>query len=325
MEWKQISIFTTTFGVDIVCDRLTDAGFSGFEIEDEKDFNEFLEHNTRYWDFVDEELVKSKQGETRVKLYAEADDELEGKLSVIASCLDTLKSEDADDAFGSLRIEIVSLMEEDWANNWKQYFKPTEVGEKVLICPEWEEVPDTDRKVFKVNPGLTFGTGTHHSTRMCIEHLEKIVGEGTRLIDIGCGSGILSIISLILGAESATAIDIDENCVHVAYENLEMNGISADKYRVLSGDILTNKALFDEISDGKYDVVVANIVADVIIALLPTAEELIKDGGLFVCSGIIDERLPDVENALAKSRFEIDRVVHSGGWSSILCKFIENS
>ncbi len=325
MEWKQISIFTTTFGVDIVCDRLTDLGFSGFEIEDEKDFNEFLEHNTKYWDFVDEDLVKSKQGETRVKLYAEADDELAGKLSLISSCLDTLKSEDAEGVFGSLRIDTISLMEEDWANNWKQYFKPTEVGDKILICPEWEEVPASDRKVFKVNPGLTFGTGTHHSTRMCIEHLEKVVGEGTTLIDIGCGSGILSIISLILGAKSATAIDIDENCVHVAYENLAMNGIDADKYRVLSGDILTDKNLFDEISTPKYDVVVANIVADVIIALLPIAENLTKEGGVFVCSGIIDERLPDVEKALAKSRFHIDKVVHSGGWSSILCKLIENS
>lgn len=325
MEWKQISIFTTTFGVDIVCDRLTDAGFSGFEIEDEKDFNEFLEHNTKYWDFVDEDLVKSKQGETCVKLYAEADNALKCKLLTIADCMKALKGEDTDGSLGSLRIETASVMEEDWANNWKQYFKPTEVGDKILICPEWEEMPPSHRKVFKVNPGLTFGTGTHHSTRMCIEHLEKIVGEGTTLIDIGCGSGILSIISLILGAKSATAVDIDENCVHVAYENLEMNGISADRYRVLSGDILTDEDLFNEISTLRYDVVVANIVADVIIALLPIAEKLTKDNGFFVCSGIIDERLPDVEKALRDSRFEIDRIVHSGGWSSVLCKLIEKS
>ena len=325
MEWKQISIFTTTEGIDIVCDRLTDAGFSGFEIEDEKDFNEFLENNTKYWDFVDEDLVKSKQGETRVKLYVEADENLSNAIDTVKSCMADLKSEDAEGMFGSLRIETASFMEEDWANNWKQYFKPTEVGNKILICPEWEDVPPSDRKVFKVNPGMTFGTGTHHSTRMCIEQLEDIIGENTSMLDIGCGSGILSIISLILGAEHATAVDIDENCVHVAYENLEMNGISADKYTVLSGDILSDGELFDKIAVQKYDVVAANIVADVIIALLPTAEKLVKEGGAFVCSGIIDERLADVEAALGKSLFTVDKITHNGGWSSILCKMIEKS
>ena len=145
------------------------------------------------------------------------------------------------------------------------------------------------------------------------------------LLDIGCGSGILSIISLILGAEHATAVDIDENCVHVAYENLEMNGISADKYTVLSGDILSDGELFDKIAVEKYDVVAANIVADVIIALLPIAEKLVKDGGAFVCSGIIDERLADVESALSESHFSIEKITHNGGWSSVLCKLVENS
>lgn len=324
MEWIQVSILTATDGIDMVCDRLSNIGISGFEIEDEKDFNDFLENNTKYWDFVDEELLKSKQGVTKVKVYIEAEN-AQDVLAQIKSEMSALKAEDADSAYGSLEVETASMMEEDWANNWKKYFKPICVGEKMLICPEWEYAGDYgDRKVFKVNPGMTFGTGTHHSTQMCIEHLENAITGGEKMLDLGCGSGILSIISLILGAEHATAVDIDENCVHVAYENLDMNGIEREKYTVYSGDILSDNQLFDKMNVCKYDVVAANIVADVIIALLPTAEKLIRDGGTFICSGIIDERLEDVTAAIDKSRFEIIRTVHSGGWASLMCKFVEN-
>lgn len=325
MEWIQISILTATDGIEIVCDRLSNIGISGFEIEDEKDFNDFLENNTKYWDFVDEELLKSKQGITKVKVYVEAANATEA-LAQIKGEMSALKAEDDMDIYGTLQVETVSMQEEDWANNWKKYFKPICVGEKMLICPEWENAGEFgDRKVFRVNPGMTFGTGTHHSTQMCIEHLEKVINGGENMLDLGCGSGILSIISLILGAEHATAVDIDENCVHVAYENLDMNGIDRDKYTVYSGDILSDSELFDKMNVCKYDVVAANIVADVIIALLPTAEKLIRDGGTFICSGIIDERLDDVTAAIKKSRFRIVSTVHSGGWASMMCEFVENS
>ena len=325
MEWIQVSILTATDGIDMVCDRLSNIGISGFEIEDEKDFNDFLENNTKYWDFVDEDLLKSKQGETKVKVYVEASDAVDA-LAQIKAEMASLKSEDTDNAYGRLEVETLSMHEEDWANNWKKYFKPICVGEKMLICPEWEDAGDFgDRKIFKVNPGMTFGTGTHHSTQMCIEHLEKAIKGGEKMLDLGCGSGILSIISLILGADHATAVDIDENCVHVAYENLDMNGIDRDKYTVYSGDILSDSELFDKMNVCKYDVVAANIVADVIIALLPTAEKLIRDGGTFVCSGIIDERLDDVVAAIDKSRFNIAETVHSGGWASLKCEFVEKS
>ena len=323
MEWIQVSISTTTEGIDMVCDALANIGISGFEIEDEKDFNDFLENNTKYWDFVDEDLMKAKQGVTRVKVYIEAETAADNLASIV-DAMSLLKDADTENAYGELKIETASMQEEDWANNWKQYFKPICVGEKMLICPEWEDAGDYgDRKVFKVNPGMTFGTGTHHSTQMCIAHLENAVSGGEYVLDLGCGSGILSIISLILGAEHATAVDIDENCVHVAYENLDMNGISRDKYTVYSGDIITDTELFDKMNVRKYDVVVANIVADVIIALLPSAEKLMKDGGTFICSGIIDERLDDVTSAIEKSRFAIDKIIHSGGWASIVCKLAE--
>lgn len=326
MEWIQVSVITTSDGIDMVCDRLTNIGINGFEIEDEKDFTDFLEQNTKYWDFVDEELLKSKQGDTKVKVYIEANENTADTLAQIREVMLILKGEDLQKAYGSLEIQTASMMEEDWANNWKKYFKPICVGEKMLICPQWEKAEEFgDRKVFYVNPGMTFGTGTHHSTQMCIEHLEKAISGGENVLDLGCGSGILSIISLILGANHATAVDIDENCVHVAYENLDMNGIDRSKYDVYSGDILSDKALFDKMNTLKYDVVVANIVADVIIALLPIAEKLIKSGGTFICSGIIDERLEDVKDAIEKSNFSIDKIIHSGGWASITCKFVEKS
>ncbi len=325
MEWIQISIITATDGIDLVCDRLEEIGISGFEIEDEKDFNDFLENNTKYWDFVDEDLLKAKQGATKVKVYVEAENAA-ASIERIKAELASLKASDTENIYGSLELETESMLEEDWANNWKKYFKPICVGNKMLICPQWEDAGDFgDRKIFKVNPGMTFGTGTHHSTQMCIEHLENAVQGGEQILDLGCGSGILSIISLILGADHATAVDIDENCVHVAYENLDMNGIDRSKYTVYSGDILSDSELFDKMNVCKYDVVAANIVADVIIALLPTAEKLIKNGGTFICSGIIDERLADVEKAIGNSSFEIEETVHSGGWASLKCKFVEKS
>lgn len=321
MEWIQVSIITATDGIDMVCDRLSDIGISGFEIEDEKDFTEFLENNTKYWDFVDEDLLKSKQGDTKVKVYIEADENTTQVLSQIKDAMLALKREDCENKYGTLEIETVSMQEQDWANNWKKYFKPICVGEKILICPQWEEVKDAgERKIFKVNPGMTFGTGTHHSTQMCIEHLEGVIGNGEEVLDLGCGSGILSIISLILGASDATAVDIDENCVHVAYENLDMNNMPREKYHVYSGDIINDTALFEKLNVKKYDVIVANIVADVIIALLPTAEKLIKEDGTLICSGIIDERLSDVEEAVSKSGFYIDKTTHSKGWASLKLK-----
>lgn len=326
MEWIQITVITATEGIDLVCDRLTDIGISGFEIEDENDFKSFLEENTKYWDFVDDELLKQKSGDTKVKAYIPSDENAHDTLRQIENELSALKEADELGICGTLEVKTEGICEEDWANNWKQYFKPMNVGKKMLICPEWETAENTEgRKVFKVNPGMTFGTGTHHSTRMCIEHLENAICGGEHMLDLGCGSGILSIVSLILGAEHATAVDIDENCVHVAYENLDMNGIERSRYSVYSGDILSDKELFNKMNVRKYDVVAANIVADVIIALLPTAERLIKNGGTFICSGIIEERLDDVKTAVKKSKFKLENAVHSGGWVSLVCKFDENS
>ena len=322
MEWLCVTVYTTTFGQDSVMSCLEDIGISGFEIDDEQEFNEFLENNKKYWDYVDDELLNSKKGETRVKFYIENNESTADILSAVSLALKELKDSDSDGELGRLGFDTKGLNEEDWANNWKQYFKPIEVGEKILIQPEWSPLEgETDRIVFTVNPGMTFGTGTHTSTKLCICELEKYVDEKTTLLDAGCGSGILSIISLMLGAKSATAVDIDENCIHVAYENADRNSVDKSKYEVYAGDITGDRALFDKISEKKYDVIVANIVADVIIALLPTVKKLIADDGVFICSGIIEERLCDVEDAFKKEDIAISCINKSDGWASVTAIF----
>lgn len=318
MEWTKISIFTSTQGIDTVCNMLSCLGIDGVEIEDEQDFKSFLEENKKYWDYVDDELLKEKEQETRIKIYLENNSELEEKTEEIQQELKKLKDADSQSSLGRLTIETARIKEEDWANNWKNYFHPIEVGEKILIQPSWETLgEETDRIIFTVNPGMTFGTGTHHTTKLCIEELEKYVTKDSLILDLGCGSGILSIISLLLGAKEAFAVDIDPACVHVATENAEMNNVDISRYHIYSGDVTSDKKLFEKLSQRKYDVIVANIVADVIIAILPTVKKLIKENGVCIFSGIIEERLPDVKKAMEKESMDSSFVKTSGGWCAI--------
>lgn len=319
MNWIKSIIHTTSAGIESVVGGLLNVGINGTQIEDEADFNDFLEHNKEFWDLVDDELIEQKKGGTKVIFYLADNEYLAENIANVKGALAFLKSFDADGKFGDLTIETESVCEEDWANNWKKYFKVLEIGEKITVCPVWESVPETNRIVFKINPGMSFGTGTHHSTKMCIEELEKIIKTGDEVLDIGCGSGILSIVSLLLGAKNATAVDIDPNCVHIAYENAALNGIFEDDYTVLPGNVLSDDALFAKISDKKYDVVEANIIADVIIALAPKAKKLTKKGGVFITSGIIINRADEVENEL-KKYFKIEKIKQSGEWISMVCR-----
>ncbi len=320
MNWIKVSIYTNTAGIESVCAMLYDLGITGTQIEDESEFNEFLEENTQFWDYVDDELVQAKKGETKVIIYLEDNENLNDTVSGINSALSLLKANAGDD-FGRLETELESLEGQDWENNWKKYFKPTEIGNKILIKPEWyDDIDANGRTVFTVNPGMTFGSGTHHSTKLCIEHLENYIKGKEKVLDIGCGSGILSIISLLLGADSALAMDVDPNCIYTAYENLDMNGISRDRYNVMAGNILTDDRLKAEIAQTKYDVVLANIVADVIIALSKFADMFLKDDGVFIVSGIIEERKADVVSAIEKSKFKVADIKEKGGWVSIVCK-----
>ncbi len=317
MNWLCVAIETTAFGIDRVCNALTEIGISGFEIEDKDDFNTFLEENKQFWDYVDEDLYKEKQGATKVKVYIEDDEKAQEKLNMIKASLASIACED----LGSLLISCENLLQEDWENGWRQYFKPLYVGDNIIIKPHWEEVEDSEGKlIFEIDPGMTFGSGQHETTRMCVEALEKCVKEGDKVADLGCGSGILSVISLLLGAKSAYAVDIDPNCEKIAYENAALNGVEKDIYTVECGNVLSDTKLCKRLSEEGYNIVVANIVADVIIPLSEKVRSFMTEGGYFICSGIIDFRKDEVEEALIKNGFEVEEIKHDGDWYAFVCR-----
>ena len=320
MQWLKVTIYTTAEGIDSVCGRLYNLGITGTEIEDFDDFTSFLNENKNIWDYVDDELIESKKDETKVICYVSATPEGLETLADIKGSLRELKDFDTENLFGRLEIDETSLDEEDWSNNWKQYFHPLEIGKNILVCPQWEVLESSERMIFKINPGMTFGTGSHHTTKLCIEKLEKYITDGVSMADLGCGSGILSVISLMLGAKHATAVDIDPNAVKIAYDNAELNGVNKESLRVLAGNVLDEGYPGNTIADRKYDVVCANIVADVIIALLPFALNILSETGTFITSGIIMDRKDDVKRALLSNGFEITEENTSGEWLCFVCR-----
>ena len=316
MDWLAVSIYTSPEGIEPLCGRLYNLGVTGVEIIDKDDFEDFLENNKQYWDYVDDKLREEMSGETRVKIYVSDNENGHKLLSSVRDDLVSFKSLDEDNVFGSLRISIDTMHEEDWENNWKQYFKPIYVGERLVIKPEWEKIDDGEGKiVFNIDPGMTFGSGQHETTRLCVEKLDEIVKKGDKVLDLGCGSGILSIISLMLGAKEARAVDIDPNCKKIAYQNAALNGIGEDIYTVVDGNILTDEDFKEETrKSGPYDIVVANIVADVIIPLSGDVRSYLKENGIFIASGIIEMRLEEVKAAIEENGFEIRELRKENDW-----------
>lgn len=317
MKWLALHIDTSPAGLQPVCDALSALGIDGLVIEDEGDFREFLEQNRQYWDYVDEELDRSMAGKCRVTFYVPDD---EGGFTQVAAAriaLAELKKRRPDCA--PLIMTMDGVEDADWENNWKQFYKPMEIGERLLVVPEWEQAQEDGRVKLVLNPGLTFGTGSHATTRLCLQALEQHIHGGEKVLDLGCGSGILSIAALLLGAKDAFACDIDDKCVGVAYENAALNGVGKEHYTVRAGDVLSDKRLQKEFG-GDYDVIVANIVADVIIALAPQVGKLLKKGGIFLCSGIIDDRAEEVREKLVEAGWTIEETRSSEGWFSYLCR-----
>ena len=310
LTWLEITVNTTGDDLETLAARLTANGVVGLVIEDEEDFKSFLENNTQYWDYVDDDLLKRMEGVARVKFYVTDDEDGRKQLQQYTAGLE------------GYEILSASLSENDWATSWQKYYKPLAVGEKIYVVPEWEKdsvLPEGKVPVW-LNPGLTFGTGSHASTQLCLEGLESAVQPGDRILDLGCGSGILSIAALCLGAEFAAAVDIDPKAVGVAYENAALNNIGKDRYDVRAGNVLADKGLVAELMQNKYQVVLANIVADVIIPLSAFAGDFMAEGGSFICSGIIDTRSDEVAAALKRNGFTIAEKKEKNGWCAFICR-----
>ena len=317
MKWLALHIDTSPAGLEPVSSLLDDLGIDGLVIEDEGDFRDFLENNRQYWDYVDEELDQSMSGKCRITFYVEESDQGFTTVAAVRIALADLKK--AHPEYAPLIMTMDGIEDADWENNWKAFYKPMEIGERLIVIPDWEQAEPHGRVALRMNPGLTFGTGSHATTRLCLQALEKLVKPGMKVLDLGCGSGILSIAALLLGAESAFGCDIDDKAVGVAYENAALNGIGRDRYTVRAGDVLSDKRLRAEMGAG-YDIVAANIVADVIIALSGTVRALMAPEGYFLCSGIIDERAGEVRAKLEENGFAILEENSSEGWYSYLCR-----
>ena len=305
MNWLEVTVNAENADLDRLCSLLDGLGVGGLVIEDESDFESFLENNREYWDYVDENLRREVQGLSRVKFYLPDDEQGRSLLENIRpEILKTVRS-----------LNVAQVRDEDWENNWQKYYRPMEIGKKLLIVPEWEEAPSQEgRVVLRLNPGMIFGTGAHASTRMCLREIEKYAFPGKRVLDLGCGSGILAIAALLLGCKSALGCDIDPKAPDTALNNAALSGVEADRFRVYAGDALKDNKLRSIIGETKYDLIFANIVADVIIALANDVPKWLSPEGHFVCSGIIEGREDEVREALTKSGLRIIETCNEEDW-----------
>ncbi len=271
--------------------------FGGLMIED------FSDIDACPWDYVDEELLKKDKTVVSISGYMETNEN-------VLAVTEQLKIMLPQDAV----VEVISVNEDDWANNWKKYYHPIRVGKNLVIKPSWIDYEKQENDIIvELDPGMAFGTGTHETTRMCMVHLEKYINENSRVLDVGCGSGILSITSLLIGAKEVTGVDIDPVAVKVAIENGEMNNFRAPQYNIKRGNLV------DE-AQGKYDVIVANIIADVIIAVCGDVKQFVADDGVFISSGIICDRKEDVKKAFAEQGYTVVEEIEEGEWVSFVCK-----
>lgn len=314
MNWTEVRIYTTTAGIDPLTGSMLDLGLQGFMIEDAQDFDEFLHDTTPHWDYVDQAVMeKMKDCETCVTIYVADNPQGMEELMQVRQILARLKAQDPDGKYGRLELEMKDVDEEDWSNAWKKYYHPVQVGEHLVVCPSWEAYDrQPDDVVLTLNPGMAFGTGTHDTTRLCMELLEKYITPQDTVLDVGCGSGILAITAALLGANKIIGCDIDEVAVKVAGENAALNGVQ-DRIAFHQGD-LTSQV------EGSFQIICANIVADVIIRLSEDAGRYLAKDGIFITSGIIDTREQDVLNALEQNGFQVIERRTSGGWVALACK-----
>ncbi|MBM7685576.1 50S ribosomal protein L11 methyltransferase [Defluviitalea raffinosedens] len=316
MKWIRLTISTKSEAVEAISYALTNIGIPTIEIDDPNDITMTMEKkNKTDWDYIDEELLKSKDmNEVLIKVYLPEDAPYEEKIIQIQNSLNHIK-QFLDVGKGTVQTDV--LHEEEWANSWKKYYKPIKIGKNIVIKPSWEEYTSTDEReiIIEMDPGMAFGTGTHETTAMCLELLEKYITKGNIVFDIGCGSGILGIASAKLGASSVIGVDLDANAVKVAKNNVNSNHVE-HIMKVYEGNLL-------DVVNEKADIVVANIIADVIIELSESVLDFLNPKGFFIASGIIKERLQDVQEAMTKNRLDIVEIFEEGSWCALAAKMKE--
>lgn len=317
MKWTKLTIDTTTAAEDMISYALSELGIEGIEIEDHVPLTE-EEKARMYVDLLPDEIAPD-DGTARISCYIDPEVNMDELVKQIKEQLDEIEQ---FLPVGPKTITIGETEDKDWINNWKQFFKPFRVNDHIIIKPTWEVLEDkkeTDT-VVEIDPGTAFGTGSHHTTKLCIHQLDKYMKKGDRLLDVGCGSGILSIIGLKLGAGFAVGTDIDEHAISATLENLEKNGLTDENMEVFQGNILSDQETKDRVGYEKYDIVLANILADVLVPLSEIIRPHMKKGGLIVMSGIINTKEEEVKDALLRNGFEIVEITYSGEWVAITAK-----
>lgn len=315
MNYYEVKIFTSTEGIEPASTVLTMLGHETFMIEDASVVDELLEKANSYdWDYVDDSVIESRNDETKITLYFEPEDETEAVIEAIRSSVEMLKNSDPDGVFGRLEVESIYQSDDEWKDKWKEYFKPAKITDSIVIKPTWEEYEAAEGEmVIEIDPGMAFGTGTHPTTKMCVQHLEKYIETPEdRVLDLGCGSGILSIAAALLGSENVYGVDIDPNAVAASAENVEENGLS-DRIEIAYGDVTEGLGM-------KADIIVANLMADLIIMLSDDIAKHLEGKKIFISSGILDEKLEKVASAIEKSGFSIIEVLHEDEWCAIAAR-----
>ena len=317
MIFDELTIHTTTAGSEVVSGVLFNEGITCFSVDDPQDLADLLENQYVPVDYVEDGLLRT-DGDVLVRVYLAQNEQGQIQKEGILAGIEKLKADNYD-WMGSLEVEFSVSDEKDWENNWKQYFHPLPIGEKFLVVPSWEKAEDENRVVIEIDPASSFGTGRHETTYLCLEALEKLSPENKNILDMGCGSGILGIGGALLGANHIDAVDIDMVAARIAEENAEKNNVK-DKMDVFCGNVLSDKAFWDKFANNKYEIILANIVADIISDMLPLFDSCLTQEGRLVCSGIISPRKEFVLDALERNNFEVEELKEKNDWVAIICK-----
>lgn len=315
MKWNQFRLKTTTEAEDIVSSMLADLGIEGVQIEDKIPLTQ-SDKEQMFVDILPD--IPEDDGCAYLTFYLDEDVDKQEMLLKVRQELEEMRSYLN---VGECTIEESQTEDVDWVNNWKQYFHQFHIDD-ILVIPSWEnvEAKDSDKMVIHIDPGTAFGTGMHETTQLCIRQLKKYVTEDTEILDVGCGSGILGMLALKFGAKHSVGTDLDPCAIDATYENMDNNGISRDQYEVMIGNIIDDKAVQDKVGYEKYDIVAANILADVLVPLTPVIIHQMKKGGIYITSGIIEDKEDVVVKAVKEAGLEVLEVNHQGEWVSVTAR-----